>query len=180
MRDCRVAAPRGDPRGEGAATHPGCPATRSRRQELGLDAAAAAHERCRFPARASPGAGGGAPRSGGVPTWVGGRRPRCASRLVAGPELSRAVGVGGRLGEETHRPGPDAICSARPPGEGPVCTERQRCHLYLSSLAVQPHPPGWGDALGRLGRTWGSMDQEPMLPCLQTLKVSEELRPLPG
>lgn len=63
VRDCCVAAPRGDPKGEGAATHPGCRATRSRRREPGLDAAA--HEPCRFPARASPGAGGGAGRRGG-------------------------------------------------------------------------------------------------------------------
>lgn len=59
-----------------------------------------------------------------------------------------------------------------------LCPESQRCHLYLSSPAVWPHPPGWGDALGRLGRTWGSVVQDPTLPCLQSLKVSEELRPL--
>lgn len=117
VRDCGVAAPRGDPRGEGAATHPGCRATRSRRREPGLDASAAAtHERCRFPARASPGSWGrGAAQRGRahVGGWAWG-----ALRVPLGGwswTVSGCLGLWEWAGGPVRRPtgwGPDAICSA--------------------------------------------------------------------
>lgn len=133
VRGCSVAAPRGEDRGEGAATHPGCRATRSRRREPGLDAAA--HERCRLPAQASPGAGGGAPRRGGVPTWVGGRGPSRESRLVAGPRLSPTVGVGGSPGGTTDSLAQtQAVCSV--PGHGSPRAVSERGSRVCTALRV--------------------------------------------
>lgn len=139
VRGCSVAAPRGEDRGEGAATHPGCRATRSRRREPGLDAAA--HERCRFPAQASPGAGGGAPRRGGVPTWVGGRGPSRESPLGGWTAAVTGCGSGREPRRDDRQPGPDPGSLQRP---GPRLTsgglrERVPClHSAPRGLLRQP------------------------------------------
>lgn len=118
-------------------------ATRSRRREPGLDAAA--HEWCRFPAQASPEAGGGAPRRGGVSAWVGGRGPNGASRLVAGPGLPPAVGVGGRLRGTTHSLArTQAICSAPPPARLGWGGGSQRGPCFCPALRVDYRDAGPG------------------------------------
>lgn len=162
VRDCCVAAPRGDPKGEGAATHPGCRATRSRRREPGLDAAAAAHEPCRFPARASPGAGGGAPRRGGrahVGGWAW-----AALRVPLGGCRGLWEWAGGSAGRPTGLAQTQSAAPGPAPGGSHLSAQRSLRSasdadfgLCLGSLGPLPppvtSPPLQSDLTHRSGET---------------------------